>query len=113
MAEFFFKGNRKVTFTPYTSGEVPTVGELTGEERACDCGCMDVERDPVAADLTYYVEPQDPPPAGVTPGYIVLRRGDEMTAEVANAATLHDGTGNAAIQIDHSTWRRTKIVDDL
>lgn len=62
--------------------------------------------------IDYYPEP-DPTPAGVTSGYVVLRRGDEMTAEVATAALLHDGEGHWALDIDKDTWRRAEIVDDL
>jgi hypothetical protein len=64
--------------------------------------------------LHYYPESEpEPTPAGVTSGYVVLRRGDEMTAEVATAAMLHDGEGRWALDIDKDSWRRTEIVEDL
>lgn len=29
---------------------------MTAEEQACDCGCMDIPREPLGDTLTYYVE---------------------------------------------------------
>jgi hypothetical protein len=101
----------KVRFYPEFMTGQPTIGArpMTPEEQECDCGCMEYESDP-AADLTFYAEPQHPKPAGVSPGYLVIRRGG--SAEVANMAMLHDGEGNAVGQIDHSTWRHAEIVED-
>lgn len=63
-------------------------------------------------DLDFYAEPPwEPKPAGVQSGYLVIRCGDEMTAEVADMALIHDGEGNAVPQIEHGTWRHVEIVD--
>lgn len=108
MSEFVFKGNVKVTFIPFVQGETPTVRQMSGEDQACDCGCEDVEREP-AADLTFYRE--EPKSAGVSPGFIVLRRGGEA-AEVANMSMIHDGEGHWVGDIDHDSWRTVEVRDE-
>lgn len=107
MAKFFFSGNTKVTFTPIaTNQERPfAIGRpMTDEEQACDCGCrcQHVWREP-GADLTYYREPDEPRPAGVSPGYLVLRSGG--VTEVANFAMIHDGEGRWVGDVDQDSWR--------
>lgn len=106
MSEFVPRGTPKVRFWPKIN-LFATARPMTPEEQACDCGCEDVEREP-ATDLTYQAT-EEPPAAGVSNGYVVLRNGDE--ADVAEAALLHDGDGGASVQIDHTTWKRTVIRD--
>jgi hypothetical protein len=104
--------NPKIRYYPPFTGSASS-RPMTPEEQQCDCGCMDVERGPVE-DLTYYAEPivRSPKEAGVEPGYIVIRSSDEPTAEVARAAMLHDGEGNAVVQIDHDSWQHGTIRGD-
>lgn len=97
MAEFFFKGNQKVTFIPYVSGEIPTVGHLMSEEeQACDCGCMDIEREPLG-DITYWVEPEPRKPPefltspGVTSAWFLL------DGEYVPVAIMSSGDGKANV----------------
>ena len=66
--------------------------EMTDEERACDCGCEDIEREPIS-DLTYYVEPDLPEfltSPGVTSAWFLLD-GEYVPVAIMSAG---DGTAN-------------------
>lgn len=95
---------RKVQFIPHIEAR-----PMTAEEQACDCGCEEVERTP-AADLTYYAI--DPVAAGVSTGYVVVRRFGQPT-EVATVTLLHDGEGNAVGDVEPESWRHVQIEGDL
>lgn len=63
--------------------------------------------------LVYYKEPERtyPTPAGVAPGYLVLRS-HWFGARVANCAMLHDGEGRFVVDVDEDTWQDAEIVDN-
>lgn len=80
--------------------------EMTTEDRACDCGCEDIDREPFG-DLTYYVE-EPVPPAGVSTGYLVIQYGTDL-AEVATVAMIHDGEGRWVGDVDKDSWQLATI----
>lgn len=101
--------NPKVTWRP---DQFRITGRpMIPAETACDCGCEDIERGPLA-DLVAYTHPLTPPAAGVAKGFLVVRQGDSAWVQAAEMVLLHDGEGRAAGDIDHTTWRTTRITGD-
>lgn len=95
MTEFQFPDGVKVTFTPHVLGRAPLIPEIAAApgEFDCDCGCADIEREPVS-DLTFYRDPIDDlfMTAGVAKGYVVISQDGEVQ-QVLDGSLLSEGDG--------------------